>query len=148
MKVLQVPILLCFRCKRNFTPKIDTDALTVAIPKACPHRDCRSQTWNVPGDELKIIRKTQNLNLLNGPKHKTGIKKSVPVLAGYLPKKNEKVPLVVCVDCELFFCDGPSLKRHQHRRHHGMCSKCHASNVYVALRNGNTVCQNCVEPEK
>ncbi len=120
------------------------------IPNACPNRNCRSQTWNIPDSELDIIRKTQNCNLLLSSRYRTGITKNVPVLDKYIPKKSEKSTLIVCLECELFFCDDNSLKRHQHRRHHGMCYTCHASNVYVVQvkKTGITVCKNCFESNK
>ena len=143
MKILQVPVLFCFRCETTFTPRIDPNDECVTIPKACPKRDCRSQTWNIPDDELNIIRQTQNNNLLLGPGYRKIMKKSVPVLDKYKPKKSEKIPLVVCIDCELFFHDESGLKRHRHRRHHGMCMKCHSSNVYVMRVNDTTICRTC-----
>ena len=127
----------------QFTPRIDPIKELVLVPKACPNRHCRSQTWNIPDDELYIIKQNQRNNLMLG--RGTGIKKSVPVLDKYKPKKKEKKPLAVCVPCELFFHDEQSLKRHQHRRHHGMCSKCHSSNVYVMIIAGNAICKTCVE---
>ena len=143
MKILQVPILYCYRCENQFTPRLDPVGELVIIPKCCPNRDCRSHTWNIPDDELEIIKQVQRGNLLLGPRYRKGIRKKIPVLDKYKPKKNEKKPLVVCVDCELFFYDDESLKRHQHRRHHGMCRKCHSSNVYVVIRDGITICKTC-----
>ena len=122
MKILQVPILFCYRCETSFTPRIDPVEESIMIPKACPKRDCRSQTWNIPDDELDIIRQTQNKNLLLGSGYHKAIKKKVPVLDKYKPKKQMKKPSVVCMDCELFFYDKESLTRHQYRRHHGMCN--------------------------
>jgi len=148
MKILQVPILFCFRCKNTFTPKIDSDKQTITIPKACPKRECRSLTWNIPDAELYMIRQTQNKNLLLGPGYRRIIKKKIPVLDKYKPKKSEKKPSVVCLDCELFYYDQESLERHQHRRHHGMCMKCHASNVYVIIVNDTTICKVCFESKK
>ncbi len=145
MKILQVPILFCFRCETTFAPCIDPMDESVIIPKACPKQKCRSQTWNIPNDELKIIRQTQNKNLLLGPGHRKSMKKKVPVLDKYKPKKSEKIPLIVCLDCELFYFDQESLERHQQRRHHGMCMKCHASNVYVIRVNDTTICKTCFE---
>ncbi len=145
MKILQVPILFCFRCKTTFTPRIDPMNKSVIIPKACPKRDCRSQTWNIPDDELDMIRQKQNKNLLSGRGYRTILKKKIPVLDKYKPKKSEKKPSVVCLDCELFYYDQENLKRHQHRRHHGMCMKCHASNVYVIRVDDTTVCKVCFE---
>lgn len=118
MKILQVPILFCFRCETTFVPRIDSMYESVIIPKACPKQKCRSQTWNIPDDELDIIRQTQNKNLLLGPGYRKSIKKKVPVLDKYKPNKSEKKPLIVCLECELFFYDQESLQRHQHRRHH------------------------------
>ena len=116
---------------------------SIVIPKACPNRHCRSQTWNIPDDELEMIKQVQRGNLLLGPVCRKGTKKKVPILDKYKPKKSEKKPLVICVDCELFYFGDESLKRHQHRRHHGMCSKCHSSNVYVVTRDGITTCKTC-----
>lgn len=147
MKILEVPILLCLRCNRNFIPKIDPDESSITIPEACPKRDCRSKTWNIPDSELDMIRKVQMNNLLMGPAYGRGINKKIPVLEKYKPKEKEKISLVICMDCEIFFHDESSLKRHQYRRHHGLCSKCHTSNVYVMVRNGVTICKNCMEFE-
>jgi len=148
MKILQVPILFCFRCGTTFAPRIDTIDELVIIPKACPKRDCRSQTWNIPDDELDMIRQTQNKNLLLGPGYRRIIKKKVPVLDKCKPKKSEKKSSVVCLDCELFFYDLDGLKAHQQRRHHGMCMKCHASNVYVIRVNNTTICKTCFESKR
>lgn len=137
--------MTCFRCGNKFAPKIDTVEESILIPKACPNRHCRSQTRNISDAELEMIRKTQNRNLLMSPSYQTGIKKSVPVLDKYKPKKKEKITLVVCVEYELFYSDEQSLKRHQHRRHHGMCSVCYSSNIYVVIRNGKTICKICFE---
>ena len=76
------------------------------------------------------------------------MKKKVPVLDKYKPKKAEKKPLIVCQECESFYHDQDSLQRHQSRIHPGMCMECHASNVYVMIRNGNTICKTCFESEK
>lgn len=146
MKILQVPILYCYRCKITFAPRIDPVAQLVIIPKACPNRNCRNQTWNIPDTELEIIRKTQNHNLLLGPG--SGMKKNVPVLDKYKPKKSEPKPLILCVECEIFYYDKDALKRHQMRRHHGMCMTCHASNVYVVMMHGTTICKSCLESKK
>jgi len=148
MKILQIPILFCHRCKKYFTPNIDPVEQSVTIPKLCPKRECRSQTWNISDDELKIIRQTQNKNLLLGLGYRASIKKKVPVLDKYKPKKSEKKPLIVCLDCELFYYDQESLKRHQHRRHYGMCMKCYTSNVYVIRVDNTTICKTCFEPKK
>ena len=148
MKVLQVPILFCFRCKELFTPNTDPDEECIFIPKACPKRNCRSQTWNIPDDELEIIKQTQRNNLLLVAGRYTGIKKSVPVLDKYKPKKQDKKPLIICQECEIFYFDKSSLQRHQTRRHHGMCMVCHTSNVYVMIRDGITICKNCFESKK
>ncbi len=91
------------------------------------------------------VGKLHHQNLLTSPSYRTGIKKSVPVLDKYKPKKTGKIPLVVCVECEIFYHDEESLKRHQHRRHHGMCSKCHSSNVYVMRINDESICRICFE---
>ncbi|MCJ8306535.1 MAG: hypothetical protein HRU07_05735 [Nitrosopumilus sp.] len=145
MKILQVPILFCFRCKKSFTPRIDNAEECVIIPKACPNHKCRSQTWNIPDSELEIIKLKQRQNLLLGPGCRTGMRKSVPVLDKYKPKKKEKKPLIICQECEIFYHDEESLKRHQHRRHHGMCNNCHSSNVYVMKRDGMNICKTCFE---
>ena len=63
---------------------------SIVIPKACPNRHCRSQTWNIPDSELDMIRKTQNRNLLLSQRSHTGIKKKILVLDKYTPKKSEK----------------------------------------------------------
>lgn len=143
-----MPILFYFRCKITFTPKTDPVEGLIMIPKACPNRHCRSQTLNIPDAELEIIRKTQNRNLMTSPSYHTGIKKSVPVLDKYKPKKKEKIPLVTCVECEIFYHDEESLKRHQCKRHHGMCRKCHSSNVYVMRIDDETICKPCFESKK
>ena len=149
MRILQVPILFCFRCEKSFTPRINSIEECVIIPKACPNNKCRSQTWNIPNSELVIIKLKQRQNLLLGPGcrtgYSTGMKKLVPVLDKYKPKKAEKKSLILCVECELFFHDHTSLKRHQYRRHHGMCSICNASNVYVMKRNKMNICKTCFE---
>lgn len=148
MNILQVPILFCHRCKKYFTPNIDPIKQTVTIPKACPKRNCRSQTWNIPDNELDMIRKTQNRNLLLGKRYHRIIKKKIPALDQYKPKKSERKSLVICLDCELFFYDKTSLQRHQHRRHHGMCMNCHASNMYVVRVNNDMICKTCFESKK
>ena len=148
MKILQVPILYCFRCKNKFTPKINAVDESIVIPKACPNRHCRSQTWNISDSELDMIRKTQNRNLLLSQRSHTGIKKKILTLDKYTPKKSEKKPSVICLDCELFFHDLDGLKAHRHRRHHGMCMKCHASNVYVIRVNNTAICKICFESKK
>jgi hypothetical protein len=138
MKILQVPVLVCLRCKQPFAPRIDPVDESVIIPKACPKRDCRSQIWNIPDDELVILnqKRLQNLG------HDQTLRKKVPILDKYKPKKSEK-PLVVCLQCELFFYDEPSLTRHRHRRHHGMCKKCYSSNVFVVTIRGIPLCKTC-----
>ncbi len=155
MKILQVPILSCFRCGLSFTSKINADEQSISIPKACPNRHCRSQTWNIPDSELCIIKEKQKENLAQSPylqknhSSKQLIRMTkLPVLDKYKPKKKEKVPVVICEECEIFYHDEESLKRHQHRRHHGMCSVCHSSNVCVVVRNGSTVCQICMQLKK
>lgn len=145
MKILLVPILSCFRCGNNFTPKIDAVEELVIIPIACPQRNCRSKTWNIPDDELEIIKQTQRNNLLSTPGHHTSIKKHIPVLDKYKPKKPEKKPLIICQECGIFYFDESGLQRHQYRRHHGMCMVCNTSNVYVMVKEGVTVCKNCFE---
>jgi len=148
MEILKVPILFCHRCKKYFTPNINPIKQTITIPKACPKQKCRSQTWNIPDNELDMIRQTQNRNLLLGRIYHTGIKKKIPVLYQYKPKKSEKKPLITCLECELFFYDKTSLQRHQYRRYNGMCMNCHASNVYVIRVNNNIICKTCSESEK
>lgn len=145
MNILQVPILFCYRCKTTFTPRIDTMDESVIIPKACPKQKCRSQTWNIPDDELEIIRQTQNNNLFLGPGCRKSMKKKVSVLDKYKPKKSEKIPLIVCLDCELFYFDQKSLEKHQQRRHFGMCMKYYASNVYIKTVNDERICKNCAK---
>lgn len=152
MKILQVPILCCFRCGLSFTPKINADEQSISIPKACPTRHCRAQTWNIPDSELAMIKEKQKENLAKSPyqqknhSSKQLIKMTkLQVLNKYKPKKKEKVPTVMCEECEIFFHDEESLKRHQHRRHHGMCSVCHCSNVYVMKRNKMNICKTCFE---
>ena len=152
MRILQVPILFCFRCQRTFAPKIDPYEESISIPKACPNRHCRSQTWNIPDSELVMIKEKQKENLSKSPylqKHyssKQLIKiTKLPVLDKYKPKKKEKVPTVMCEECEIFYHDEELLKRHQHRRHHGMCNVCHCSNVYVMKRNKMNICKTCFE---
>lgn len=147
MKVLQVPILFCFRCKELFTPNTDPDEECVFIPKACPKRNCRSQTWNIPDDELEIIKQTQKNNLLLAPGYCTSIKKHVSVLDKYKPKKQEK-NYQLFVKTKIFYFDESNLQRHQSRRHHVMCMICHTSNVYDVIKDGITIFKNCFESKK
>jgi len=57
MKIFQIPLCECFRCGSQFVPKVDISTSSVIIPDACPKRDCRSKTWNIPDDELYIMQK-------------------------------------------------------------------------------------------
>lgn len=144
MRILQVPLLSCHRCKRRFVPSINPDEESVMIPKACPKRDCRSKTWNLPDEEVRILRRQRREKQLRTMGYEPQVQK-VPVLDKYAPKKPEKKPLVVCVDCEEFYHDEIALENHRKRRHYGLCRICHASNVYVRLRAGMLVCSRCHE---
>lgn len=132
----------------NPTTTIASQNESVVIPAACPKRDCRSRTWSIPDDELDMLNQKRRESLLLGPGYrKTGkmTKKAVSVLDRYIPKKSEKKPLVVCTDCEEFYCDQIALENRRKRRHYGMCRRCHASNVYVRLVDSTAVCLNCLK---
>lgn len=148
MIVLEIPVLECHRCDKPFTPQIDATHHTIKIPNRCPNRECRSQTWNVPDDELSIIKEKQLKNLsLGGYRGSIHIRK-VPVLNKYKPKKKQIENVLVCLLCELFFADEPSLKRHHQRRHNGLCHTCNSSNQIFRLHNGKPICQKCFEVKK
>lgn len=148
-KILQIPILYCFRHKGKFTPKIDVENEIVIIPSACPKRNCRSKTWNIPNNELEIIKEKQynNLNFGKGgySSHLTTKTQKVEVLDKYKPKTKKQKNTVVCQICEIFYDDNSSLERHQKRRHTGLCHKCKSSNVLVQIVKGITICKNCFE---
>jgi len=146
LQFIQVPILHCNRCTRKFSPKILPDEEIVVIPESCPYRDCRSKTWNIPNDELGIIKEKQQKNLLRGPGFR--IKKghvSAKVLEKYMPKKKKKIKFVICMICEIPFHDVSGLNRHQQRRHTGLCHACNRFNVVVTLQDGITTCLDCVK---
>ncbi len=145
---MQIPVLECFRCKNPFTPQIDVIKKTVKIPDRCPNRKCRSQTWNIPDDELQIIKEKQIENLSLGGYRASLHTKKVPVFDKYKPKKKEIENVSVCLLCELFFPNDEGLKRHHQRRHNGLCHTCNSSNQIVRLHNGLPICQQCFEGKK
>jgi len=147
LKVLEIPILECFRCGKPFTPQIDAINHTIKIPDRCPNRKCRSKTWNVPNDELKIIKEKQMQNLSFGG-YRGSYHKKVAILDKYKPKKKKIENISVCLFCELFFSDEISLKRHHQRRHNGLCQTCNSSNQIFKLHNGLPICQVCFEEKK
>ena len=64
----------------------------------------------------------------------------LPVLDKYKPKRKAEKLVVVCKICELFFADEDGLKRHQSRRHNGLCWECHSSNVLIKSIEGQNLC--------
>lgn len=150
--IIQVPLLDCKRCKRVFAPKIDVNTQCVIIPKRCTDRECRSPTWNIPDEELVMIKEKQKENLSKSPNllgdhtSKELIKMTkLPVLDKYKPKRKVEKLIVVCKICELFFADKDGLKRHQSRRHNGLCFECHSSNVLIKTVEGQNLCEKCKE---
>jgi len=88
-----------------------------------------------------------NLSLDPGYRAKVARQK-VEVLDKYKPKKKEKNPVAVCQICELFYHDESALRRHQSRRHHILCHKCHASSVLVQIIKDTQICKDCFEVNK
>lgn len=144
MKIIQIFIQKCHRCKRGFVPKIDILHKTVIIPEACPKRDCRSKTWNIPDNELQIIKEKQMQNLALGGYRASIHVRKVPIFDKYKPKKKEIRNISVCLICELFFAMMRDKKHHQ-RRHNGLCYTCNSSNQIIRLKNGRPICQPCFE---
>ena len=144
---ISVPILTCQRCGNRFAPVIDTEKMTVRIPSRCPARNCRSETWNIPENELVQIKEKRKENLRLGPQTRRG--KSYP--SEYRVEKIRNISKDVgtipsthfCEECEIFYADSQSLERHLKRRHHGMCMVCHSSAVSVRMVDGRNVCVNC-----
>lgn len=127
----------------EFVPKINPTDRSFNTPKACPNRTCRANTWNIPTIELEIIKKNRNKNLLSHY-YDTRIQKLMPILDKYKPKHKETLDLIICRECDILYHNPESLKRHQYRRHHGLCGECNSSNVYVQKIKKMNVCEKCL----